>query len=496
MGWAARDASLTHGMSVRSTVRETAESQTGGSVAADGDLPRDTGDGLDGRSGLEVDDNRARCHLRRDDGDLWRRRRFGGWQDRDLGDGDAAERVGEQHRHVHRHGPVRSAEPQRERPAAGDGRSGADQQRQRVKADGSAGSTDIDPTGIAAVSTSASAPATARTVSVCRPQADAAGGVTASNRSSTPSGRAPQVSAVSADRSGAPVGGTVTVTTSEGAESVPSRPRSGAAATGRASLGAVAGWGVGSYFGTQATADIELTNGRVTEPDMADQWSAIANRRDLAAVLDELFALANDATRPRAVIVLGGDIHLGAIHEIRSSDPAHTGCQVIWQFTSSPIGAPPASGLIDLLGQADVLEVFDPDDWFTLCATGTGLYSARITGGVGGLLPVRNFGTLVVNRLDSGRRLLVRGTIRGAPRPPVWGLQLPRPGVGPKLRPDPGGSADGADQLPHAGPSAPLTEGHSDRAQSVRPSVPTADPRLTLQTPILAGRVAQGDGFQ
>ncbi len=191
-------------------------------------------------------------------------------------------------------------------------------------------------------------------------------------------------------------------------------------------LGAVAGWGVGSYFGTQATADIELTNGRVTEPDMADQWSAIANRRDLAVVLDELFALANDATRPRAVIVLGGDIHLGAIHEIRSSDPAHTGCQAIWQFTSSPIGAPPASGLIDLLGQADVLEVFDPDDWFTLCATGTGLYSARITGGVGGLLPVRNFGPLVVNRLDSGRRLLVRGTIRGAPRPPVWGFQLPR----------------------------------------------------------------------
>ncbi len=191
-------------------------------------------------------------------------------------------------------------------------------------------------------------------------------------------------------------------------------------------LGAAVGWGVGSYFATDAASAIEVTNGRVTEPDMADQWSAIGNRPDLALVLDELFDLANDTARPRAVIVLGGDIHLGAIHEIHSSHFAHAACPVIWQFTSSPIGANPAAELLDHLSKSDLVELFDPDDWFPLCVTGSGTYSARIAGGTGGLLPVRNFGTLVINRLDSGRRLLVRGTIRGGPREPVRGIALPR----------------------------------------------------------------------
>jgi hypothetical protein len=195
-------------------------------------------------------------------------------------------------------------------------------------------------------------------------------------------------------------------------------------------LGGIFGGGAGAFLGWEAGSwlqskvdEIEEVDGRITEPDLADQWSDPLNQSDLGVVLDTLFGLANDAARPKAVIVISGDVHLGAIHEIRSSAAvgAHSRHQVLYQFTSSPIGAAPAADLLGPLTAADLAGISNPNDWFNLCTTPIATYSARIVGGVGGLLATRNFGTLVINPKTSANTVDVRASIRSAgPRVPPF----------------------------------------------------------------------------
>jgi hypothetical protein len=89
--------------------------------------------------------------------------------------------------------------------------------------------------------------------------------------------------------------------------------------------------------------------GNLTDNDMADMWTLKENQPDMCRVLETLFDLANDVqsggrsgSRPRAVFILGGDVHVGARHEIVSKLPQHARNNVIQQLISSPIShAPP-----------------------------------------------------------------------------------------------------------------------------------------------------------
>ncbi|MDX0319486.1 hypothetical protein GOC38_17885 [Sinorhizobium meliloti] len=85
--------------------------------------------------------------------------------------------------------------------------------------------------------------------------------------------------------------------------------------------------------------------------DFADMWTCgskeIQNQPDLVAVLDLLFDLANDVQddgtlgpRPRAVFVLSGDVHIGAMHVIHSQHDRHSRNPNIYQLTSSGISNP------------------------------------------------------------------------------------------------------------------------------------------------------------
>ncbi|MGA5359996.1 alkaline phosphatase D family protein [Streptomyces purpurascens] len=153
---------------------------------------------------------------------------------------------------------------------------------------------------------------------------------------------------------------------------------------------------------------VKIQDGEVLEPDLADRWDDRDNRADLAAVLDTLFDLANDhqngGRRPRAVVVLGGDIHAGAIHRITSTSPRHGRVREIWQFTSSPISHEPTSRIA-------TLRKFGGDS-FPLCDSGDG---GKYTGHFeAGPLPQRNFGSLLINRPNPAARTYdITGIIRG-----------------------------------------------------------------------------------
>ncbi len=85
--------------------------------------------------------------------------------------------------------------------------------------------------------------------------------------------------------------------------------------------------------------------------DLADQWTWTPNQVDLKWVLELLFDLANDIQqggrlperpRRRAVFILGGDVHVGAMHKINSKKrDVHQQNPVIYQLISSPISRDP-----------------------------------------------------------------------------------------------------------------------------------------------------------
>jgi phosphodiesterase/alkaline phosphatase D-like protein len=166
-------------------------------------------------------------------------------------------------------------------------------------------------------------------------------------------------------------------------------------------VGAYIGWKIGS-----AIADaISTENGRVIEPDLADQWAETTNQPDLVRILDILFGLANDNARNRLVFVLAGDSHVGGIHRIISTRPEHQRRPAIIQFMASPLSHEPADHLKEALEEFRGL--LPPD--FALDSAGD--YRAEL---FSELVDERNFGTLTISRRDQQQRLYqVIATIEG-----------------------------------------------------------------------------------
>ncbi len=88
----------------------------------------------------------------------------------------------------------------------------------------------------------------------------------------------------------------------------------------------------------------------LTDRDLADMWTWGPNQKEAKYVLDLLFDLANDiqpdgkaGKRPRAVFILGGDVHSGSMHVIHSH-PQKTRYKLnsmIHHLTSSGISQKP-----------------------------------------------------------------------------------------------------------------------------------------------------------
>jgi hypothetical protein len=173
--------------------------------------------------------------------------------------------------------------------------------------------------------------------------------------------------------------------------------------------------------------------------DLADQWVFEENRKDLKRVLNLIFDLANDVheggngQQPRAVFVLAGDAHLGALHLICSD---HRGRQrdhrinpFIFQLLSSSISEAPVSGnttAIRLFNRLDPdINVTDSDFMDAACDAGTALSLDQsgepITFGLGehyatellDLILERTFGRMTVERVGSGRRYRFYASIQG-----------------------------------------------------------------------------------
>jgi hypothetical protein len=120
--------------------------------------------------------------------------------------------------------------------------------------------------------------------------------------------------------------------------------------------GSVVGAGYGYAKGEEEAEKLSKED-ILTKYDLADHWTWGRNQVELKRVLDLLFELADDAQgggrRPRAVFVLGGDVHSGAMHVItcrqNGSLPRN---KAIYQLISSPISREPASHKIyDILAK-------------------------------------------------------------------------------------------------------------------------------------------------
>jgi PhoD-like phosphatase len=185
--------------------------------------------------------------------------------------------------------------------------------------------------------------------------------------------------------------------------------------------------------------------------DLADRWDLAENQKDLSAVLDILFGLGNGANggRKRLVVVIGGDIHAGSSHMIRSLRPAHAANPLILHLTSSPISRPPiayelfyqavkkASDDLDItIRDLDLSELFsdlldENTDWTRVSTEifdhdvfgdKPGVYTLdpdlhpdgkRFLAEVSEVLPERNFGRLEIQRVGPGRKFLINASIEG-----------------------------------------------------------------------------------
>lgn len=171
-----------------------------------------------------------------------------------------------------------------------------------------------------------------------------------------------------------------------------------------------------------------------TRWDLADQWTYAPNQRDLVHVLDVLFALANDiqpdgspGPKPRAVFILGGDVHSGAMHVItsahREAGREHARNPFIYQLTSSAISNEPASEKIyaEALGRINLSAAMNAWDsiasrgdrtdlmrrgfgaspvGFFLDDQGERAYAAELLE----FLTTRSYGRIAIERLDPVRR--------------------------------------------------------------------------------------------
>lgn len=226
-----------------------------------------------------------------------------------------------------------------------------------------------------------------------------------------------------------------------------------------AGIGGPAGAAIGGFlgaFGAEVLYD-EVT-GDLRQYDVKDQWVYGKNQAELTKVLDILFDLANDIRggvprgKPRAVIVLSGDIHVGAVHLLhsnrRNAGHDHGRNRLIYQFVGSPVSQDVAQNVLldELLEQvsrpidldgAQFLED-DPDrsnegplaiDRFLLDSAGGGHYAAEFLG----VLREQNFGRLVIERV-SERRYQLQSTVEGRRDSLVtlFELDLDAPQVKPK----------------------------------------------------------------
>jgi PhoD-like phosphatase len=85
------------------------------------------------------------------------------------------------------------------------------------------------------------------------------------------------------------------------------------------------------------------------EDDLRDAWVSSNNRNECQRLAKWLFSVQNEDEKLQ-VTVLGGDVHVAALAEIRSNLPAHIGNALvtprIFQVTSSGIGTAPPTGLV------------------------------------------------------------------------------------------------------------------------------------------------------
>lgn len=83
--------------------------------------------------------------------------------------------------------------------------------------------------------------------------------------------------------------------------------------------------------------------------DIRDSWGCKENGPQTDLLLDFLFRLQNDSTHPIGVVILSGDIHTSGYANIYSSDEEHEERSSIPHITSSSVGYPPFSWILEAI---------------------------------------------------------------------------------------------------------------------------------------------------
>jgi hypothetical protein len=98
-----------------------------------------------------------------------------------------------------------------------------------------------------------------------------------------------------------------------------------------------------------------------TGADTEEQWALGRNQEELRRVLDILISLASEAGHPRIVITVGGDIHVGQLHEITGFGVATSLNPYIYQLTSSPLtNSPPGWAIAWVEGWEQSFDLVGP----------------------------------------------------------------------------------------------------------------------------------------
>lgn len=173
------------------------------------------------------------------------------------------------------------------------------------------------------------------------------------------------------------------------------------------SVGGPAGALVGAaagYVGAELASDYLGYSGSEfrTKYDIDDCWSAPKNRPELGDVLRVAFDLAN-RNKPRLLLFVGGDVHLGALHMIHSRAHASQAVSTAYQVISSAISRSPAPDVVENMLKASIASPRSVSDAIKASLTGgvgryfldpSGEYIAELNGVIGD----RNFGSLRIVR--------------------------------------------------------------------------------------------------
>lgn len=120
-------------------------------------------------------------------------------------------------------------------------------------------------------------------------------------------------------------------------------------------FGAVLGAALFGVVGHEVAEEVYesyIDRSLLTNADIGERWDLRENQADLVQLLKLLFDLANGIgdtpPRPRAVIILSGDIHAGTIHGIRALPTSNDYRRnpVIFQLTSSAISHEPVNSTL------------------------------------------------------------------------------------------------------------------------------------------------------